>query len=445
MISIALPMVISNGCETIMVFTDRLFLSRMGAEQMSAAMGGGLFMFTMISFFIGLLGYSAAITAQYLGSGQREKCPTVTFQAVLTALAAYPLIILLFIPLGHYVFRVSGISSVQLGFQYSYFDILMFGSVLMLVRAAFSGFFIGVGNTRVVMFSSFAAMILNVGFSYVLIFGKFGLPEMGVNGAAYGTLLGGLFALLILIYSYIRYAKSSRLNLKVSFRYDINILKTLLRYGFPAGLEFVLGLTAFTAMIFMFHARGPETAAAVTIAFNWDHVAFVPLMGLEMGVTSIFGRYMGAKRPDIAHKALFSGIKTGVFYSTAVTFFFVFFPAMLTDVFRPGHYDPAFENSRELAVFMVRTASIYVVLESLIASCAGALRGAGDTYFAMLITVGGTWLVVFAVFVSLHVLGVSMHTAWMTMVLTFLTVPVMLTLRYRSGRWRDIAVIGNPT
>ncbi len=444
MIAIALPMVISNGCETIMVFTDRLFLSRLGAEQMSAAMGGGLFMFTMISFFIGLLGYSAAITAQFLGSGQKEKCPTVTFQAVLTAVCAYPLILLLFIPFGHYVFDVSGLSPVQLKYQYSYFDILMYGSVLMLVRSAFAGFFIGVGNTRVVMFSSIAAMVLNVAFSYILIFGKFGFPVMGVNGAAYGTLLGGLCALIILIYSYLRYAKCFNLNLKATFLYDREILKTLIKYGFPAGMEFVLGLAAFTAMIFMFHARGAETAAAVTIAFNWDHVAFVPLMGLEMGVTSIFGRYMGAKRPDIAHKALFSGIKTGVFYSTAVTFFFLFFPGMLTDVFRPAHYDPAFENSRELAVFMIRTASIYVVLESLIASCAGALRGAGDTYFAMLITVGGTWLVVFAVFVSLHVMHMSMHTAWLTMVLTFLTVPLMLILRYRTGKWREISVIGSP-
>ena len=441
MISIALPMVISNGCETIMVFTDRVFLSRLGAEQMSASMGGGLFMFTAISFFFGLLGYSTAITAQYLGSGQKEKCPTVTFQALLTAVCAYPLLLAVSLPLGHYIFGISGLSEGQLKYQYEYYDILMYGSVLMLVRSALAGFFIGVGSSRVVMFASFTAMILNVAFSYVLIFGKLGFAPMGVAGAAYGTLAGGFCALLVLIYSYIRYAKCHDMNLKVSFRYDGVILKKLLKFGFPAGVEFFMGLTAFTAMIFMFHARGAETAAAVTITFNWDHVAYVPLMGLEIGVTSIFGRYMGAGRPDIAHKSMISGLKTGTIYSVVITFFFVFFPLMLTDVFRPDHYDPAFENSRALAVFMLRTASIYVIVEALIVVLAGSLRGAGDTYMAMWITVGVTWVLAGILYVCLHVINTSLEIAWLALVLMFLSIPVLLLLRYRSGKWREIKVV----
>ena len=44
-VSVALPMVVSSGCEALMTFTDRLFLSRVGAVEMSAAMGGGLSVF----------------------------------------------------------------------------------------------------------------------------------------------------------------------------------------------------------------------------------------------------------------------------------------------------------------------------------------------------------------------------------------------------------------
>ena len=89
MAAIALPMVVSMSCDTLMIFTDRLFLSRLGPEQMNAAMGGGLTAFMMMSFFIGLTGYATALVAQCLGAGQKNRCAVVLTQAaILSGLAA---------------------------------------------------------------------------------------------------------------------------------------------------------------------------------------------------------------------------------------------------------------------------------------------------------------------------------------------------------------------
>ena len=78
LLAIALPMVISQTCDTIMMFTDRLFLSRLGPEQMNASMAGGLTCFVMMTFFLGLTGYSTALVAQYLGAGRKDRCATAT-------------------------------------------------------------------------------------------------------------------------------------------------------------------------------------------------------------------------------------------------------------------------------------------------------------------------------------------------------------------------------
>ena len=67
MIALALPMVVSQACDTVMIFTDRLFLSRLSPELMNAAMGGGLTAFMMMTFFLGLTGYATALVAQYFG------------------------------------------------------------------------------------------------------------------------------------------------------------------------------------------------------------------------------------------------------------------------------------------------------------------------------------------------------------------------------------------
>src|SRR6056297_1276608 len=79
---IAFPMVISQTSDTLMLFVDRFFLSRVGEEYLAASMSGGLTQFMLGSFFIGTIGYVTAVVAQYYGAGRHEKCAEATFQAV---------------------------------------------------------------------------------------------------------------------------------------------------------------------------------------------------------------------------------------------------------------------------------------------------------------------------------------------------------------------------
>lgn len=140
MLIIALPMVASHACETILIFTDRLFLSRLGVIPMNAALLGGLSSFMLMTFFIGLTGYVTALAAQYLGSGQTDRCAKVVFQAVLLSLAAAPLL-LASRPLIHQLFAFMAIPPQQLAQQQIYFDILVFGAFPVLLRNSFSSFF----------------------------------------------------------------------------------------------------------------------------------------------------------------------------------------------------------------------------------------------------------------------------------------------------------------
>ena len=78
------------ACETVLIFTDRLFLSRLGSVPMSAAMAGGLTSFMLMTFFIGLTGYATALVAQYLGAGRKGHCELVLSQAVFLSFLATP-------------------------------------------------------------------------------------------------------------------------------------------------------------------------------------------------------------------------------------------------------------------------------------------------------------------------------------------------------------------
>ncbi|MBN8525095.1 MAG: MATE family efflux transporter [Planctomycetes bacterium] len=439
-LAIAAPMVISTGCDTVMIFTDRLLLAQLGPEHMNAAMAGGLTSFVTGTFFIGIIGFATALVAQHLGAGRRERCAIATAQAAIIALAAWPLLLCLR-PAVHALFASSGVSPTQLALQTEFFDILNAFAGLMLLRGAFAGFFSGIGRTRVVMVSTITAMAVNIVANWLLIFGHAGLPAMGIRGSAWGSVIGSACGLVVLLAAYYAPAMRAAYGTARAWRFDRSEMATLLRFGFPGGIEMLLNLVAFNGIIMAFHARGPETATATTLMFNWDLVSFVPLIGLQIAVMSLVGRAMGARQPEVAERVVRSGLRLGWIYSGTVLIAFVGIPDLLVGVFRPGHPDPLFDAAAPLAATMIRIAAAYVLVEAVVTVVSGALRGAGDTVFTMWLSVGIHWLLLPVAVGGLHLLHLPPVVVWSTQVAAFMLCSGLFWLRWRSGKWRTIAVV----
>ena len=190
------------------------------------------------------------------------------------------------------------------------------------------------------MFSALTAMLVNVAANYVLIFGHLGFPALGIRGGPTAPLrqpvrAAGAAGRL----SGANQSQGVRVALP---RYDGEVMRKLLRFGYPAGVELFLNLLAFTSMILLFHSHGLATATAVTIVFNWDMVSFVPLLGIQIGVVSLVGRYMGAGRPEIAERVTRSGLKMGWSYSSVIRVLFVGFPNNWSRSFSPAARTPSF-------------------------------------------------------------------------------------------------------
>ncbi len=439
-LAISLPMVVSHACDTVMVFTDRLFLARLDPALMNAVMGGGLTSFMMISFFIGLSGFTTALVAQHLGAKRKRDCAVALTQACIISFCAYP-IILASRPGARWLFDFMGVGAEQIVPQTAYLNILLYGSIISLTRTSLSGFFSGIARTKVVMIASFASMITNVGLDYVFIFGKLGFPAMGILGAAYATVLGGVVGLFILLAAYFNARNRREYSVGSSFRFDRVLAGKLLRFGSPTGAEMFLNIIAFNAMVMMFHSLGPAAATATTIVFNWDFVSFVPLIGIEIGVTSLVGKYMGAGHPEKAHLSVMSGLKLGMIYSVFILILFAGFPARLVDVFRPAAASSVFSAAVPTAIFMVRLASVYVLVEAMLCVFIGALRGAGDTLWAMRMSVALHWLMVLVLAIILRFLRLSPEIGWTAMVFFFLVFSAFVFQRYREGKWKNIRVV----
>jgi len=443
LLTIALPMIASNSCDMLMMFSTRIFLSWVRPEYMSAAMAGGLTSFMFLTFFSGLAQYSTAMVAQYLGAGRKERCPAVLGQALIISLLAYP-IVLACIPVGYRMFAASHPAPEQLGPQREYFRILMLGGILALLRSSFSGFFSGIGRTRVVMFSTALALAVNLSVSYVLIFGYLGAPAMGVRGAAFGTLSGAFAAVITLAAVYFSPPNRREFPVRAGLKLDLPLLRRQLRFGTPFGLELFLNIMAFNVLVQVFHSYGTSEAAAMTIAFSWDTVSFVPLMGLNIAVVSLVGRHMGAGQPDTAHRTVQSALKLALTYSAFTFTMYSLFSHPLVELFRTRNDPAAFAAVRPLAVFMLRLVALYVMADAIGIVFGGALRGAGDTFRTMLLTVSGHWALALAGLILVRFVHASPRLTWVFVVALVMVVGLVLYLRYRTGHWRRIRVVEGP-
>lgn len=438
---VALPMLLSMSFDTLMTFIDRLFLSKLGPAEMNAALGAGAVQLALTMFFTGMISYTTAMVAQRLGGKRRWDCARAFMQALYVSLMCVPLLYLT-IPLGHFAFGMEHLPADQLQYQKTYFNILMFGGVINLVRNVAPCFFSGIGETKIVMKAAFVGMLVNVACNFVLIYGMGPIPALGVAGAAYGTLIGNLVSTVILFAKFFGKSCHRRFRTRYAFAFSWPLTRELLKKGIPSGVEMFLNMSAFQLLILMFHALGPESATASSVMFNWDMVAYVPLMGLEVASTSLVGRYVGAKDGAAASRSTYSGLKLGWGYSLLIGILFIFFPGLLTDIFKPDVAEASaeaiaiFESARPMSIFMLRIATFYIFVEVLLVIYAGALRGAGDTLWVMFACAIMNWCVAGSLYLVAYVFGLPAHLAWIAVVAVYSTAPVLFWLRWKNGKWR---------
>jgi MATE family multidrug resistance protein len=443
LLGIALPMMISSSAETVMMFADRLFLSTLGREHLSAALSGGLTSFTLMTFALGVLGYVNALVAQYLGAGRKHQCGVATAQGLILGAVAFPLMLML-VPLACWLLGRAGHDPLQHELEVSYLRILSFGMILSLLRAPLAGFFTGIGRTRVVMIASIAAMVVNIPANYVLIFGHFGAPALGIVGAACGTLIGSVVALAIMLSVYFSLPMRQDYGTVAGLSVDIDMLKRLLRFGVPSGVEFFLNLAAFNLFVQLFHSYGKDAAAAITITFNWDLIAFLPMMGFNVGVMSLVGRYLGGKQPDLAKRSVFSGLKVAIIYGVLMSIAFLGFPEFLVGVFTKGERAAAeYANVFPLAVATLRLAAVYTLLDGVLMVFDGALRGGGDTRWTMRASVTIHWLMALGCAYMITVAKVPPIVSWSAFICLIFALTAALGLRFMSGKWMSFDVIGD--
>ena len=434
LVRIALPMVVSQGTFAVMIFTDRYFMSQIDSVHMAAALGGGVAAFFSFCFFTGLLSYANALTAQYLGAGELGKCSKVVTQGiVITVMCSPALVLITYLVSG--IFENVGHDSAQVELEKTYYTILMLGVIVTLTKTCLSSYFAGIGRTRVVMICDVCGLVFNVPLCYVMVFGKLGLPELGIVGAGISTIIASFFACLLFFLFYFEREHRVKFFVMNSFHIDWGVLRRFWRLGFPSGLELFLNVAAFNLFLLMFQGYGVVEGASAAIVFNWDLLSFVPMIGLNIGVISLIGRFVGANDMARTDEVMSAAFFLGIFYSAILAILYISFRFPLVEVFSPPEGD--FSEIRSLSAFMMIGLSSYVMADAIIIISGGVLRGAGDTRWLMYTSVGLHWAMLIAQYYVILVWQFGPQVSWLTFCAMIFAIAIVYVWRLQSGVWRD--------
>lgn len=442
-IKVCLPLVLSLSATTVMEFTDRVFLSNYSIDAISAAFPAGITSYLFLAFFGGIGGYAGVFIAQYTGRGDLNRIGTVLWQGIFFTVFSGLLLFLLGVFGTGFIFSLAGHPPEVRVLEEIYFSILCKGAVLHVAMATLSTFFTGRGLTRPVMIITMIGVLINIPLDYALIFGRWGLPELGMRGAALATVAAWGINVLLLVFLIFTKKNNNLFGVFATCRYDHDIFTRLMRFGIPGSLQFTVDVLAFTIFILLVGRIGKIELAATNIVLSINALAFMPSMGASQGMSVLVGQALGHGSPKLASAYVRSGCLLLICYIFFVDLLFLFAPDLVLTPFLQGsETDPAFYEIGILGKTLLRIIAAYLFFDALYMVISGALRGAGDTRYMMLV-ISGTSIVflILPVYLGITYFQISVITSWLW-VLVFITALFLLSVfRFKSGKWKKMLVI----
>ena len=432
------PLALGMANSALMQFVDRAYLAHYSLEALEAVLPAGLLMWVFAGFFQSLIGYANVLVGQYHGANEPAKCLAAYRTATGVALAAGVLSVpLVFV--GYAIFDFTASSPRLLADERSYFTIVMLGAVAAYGQMAAASYFTGRGRTRIVFWANLVGNALNVILDPILIFGWWGAPRLAIAGAAIATVVSQLVQWLILSVVAWREADCGRESSSVTGAVRRDILGRLLRFGVPSALYEMLNMISFTVFVFITEGVGALELAVSNACFSVNYILFAPMMGFSLGAQTLVAQAIGRKDPDGAAADARRTVILGALFAAAISVAALVFAHPILDLFaaRAGESTAAFHD---LGIRLLAIMGVWLLFDAVDIIIAGALKGAGDTKFVMMLSLVSSfavWLPLVGIVKAFHN---TMPMLWATMVVLVFVCFGASFVRWRRGNWRKIQV-----
>lgn len=331
-VTMSLPIMISMLVQALYNVVDSVFVARIDEYALTAVSMAFPIQNLMIAVSVGTAVGVNALLARYLGAKDYEKVNKIAENAVFLAIMSYLvfLVVGLFLAEPFYRSQTDIEEIVQYGRQYiSICCCLSFG---VFIQIMFERLLQATGKTVYTMCTQGVGALTNIILDPILIFGMFGLPRMGVAGAAAATVAGQMVAAVLAVSLNHLKNKEVRIQMK-GFRPNPEIIGQIYEIGLPAIVMQAIGSAMNYGMNRILIAFSSTATAVFGVYFKLQSFVFMPVFGLNNGLVPIAAYNYGARKPERITKAIKLSITYGVCIMLAGFVVFQLFPGALLGIF----------------------------------------------------------------------------------------------------------------
>lgn len=399
-ITLAVPVITGMLGHSFVQFADNIMVGQLGTAELAAVSLGNSFVFIAMSLGIG---FSTAITplvAEADGAGNSANAKSALKHGlVLCTFLGVSLfgLILLAKPLMYLMDQPPEVVKLAI----PYLDIVAFSLVPLIIFQAFKQFSEGLSQTKYPMYATILANVVNIVLNYLLIFGAFGLPKLGIIGAAIGTLAARIIMLAFLWWLLRNKEKFRSFVTGFNFKnMEKKVMRKIIDLGFPSALQMFFEVAIFTAAIWLSGVLGKNPQAANQIALNLSSMTFMFGMGLGVAAMIRVGNQKGLQDfSELRRIAQSIFMLTLVLEFVFAILFLVcrnWFPTLYLDV---GDIANEADNLEVIGIAaeLLLVAAFFQISDGLQVVILGALRGLQDVKIPTFITFVAYWLIGFPI------------------------------------------------
>ena len=304
-LAVSVPIMIQSGISSFVSLLDNIMVGRVGTEQMSGVAIVNQIIFVFYLCIFGGFAGAGIFTAQYFGSEDEEGIKKTFRYKIWMGVVLVGIAVLTFAFFGDSLISLylkgtqdGGDLAAALTYGSGYLKIMLIGLPAFTVVQAYANTLRECGETVVPMRAGLIAICVNLVFNYLLIFGKFGFPELGVDGAAIATVLSRFVEMtVVVVWAHWHREKCPYLvGVYKTLRVPLDLVKRFFIKGAPLLVNEAMWSAGMAMLAQSYSLRGLNVVAAYNISNTVSGVFFVIFFAMGDAIAIIVGQHLGAKR-----------------------------------------------------------------------------------------------------------------------------------------------------
>ena len=405
LINMSLPMMISMLVQAFYNIVDSIFVSRIDENALTAVSMAFPIQSLMIAIGVGTGVGVNALLSRSLGEKDYEKADKTATNGIFLSLLSY----LVFLIIGIFAttpFYLSQTNDGQIvGYGKQYLTIICCCSFGMYTQFIFERLLQSTGRTFQTMITQGTGAVINIILDPIFIFGYFGVPRMGVAGAAVATVLGQVIAGILAIIINVKKNTDINLHLK-GFVPDIKIIGQIYQVGIPSIIMQAIGSVMTYGMNKILITFSSTAVAVFGVYFKLQSFVFMPVFGLNNGMVPIIAFNFGAGKRE----RMVQTLKFSIFYAVGLmavgVLIFQIFPVPLFALF------DASQSMLAIGVPALRIISFSFLFAGFGIVCGSLFQALGNGVYSMIVSIARQLVVLLPAAYLLSLLGEVSSVWW---------------------------------